>query len=79
MKTIMLAALLGAVAAPATAQEFKPAKPPAANSADAKARPDANKKGGDFDMAKMMAMFDKIFPAQPDPAHADPTHQDPSE
>ena len=69
MKTLILAALLGAIAAPAAAQEFKAAKPPAAKQDDRGQKPDSAKKN-DFDMAQMLAMFDKIFPAQPDPAPA---------
>lgn len=57
MKLIALAACL-TVATPALAAPS--AKPPAAE----------KKKGDDFDMAKMMAMFDNIFPAGPEPAPA---------
>ena len=67
MRMVVFAALLAA-AAPAGAQEFKPAKPAAAGKAQPKAKAEPDKKKDDFDMAKAMAVFDKIFPAQPDPA-----------
>ena len=57
MRLIAFAACL-AVATPALAAPE--AKPPAT----------AKKKGDDFDMAKMMAMFENIFPAGPDPVPA---------
>lgn len=69
MKTILLAALLGAVTAPAAAQEYKAAKPPAVKQSNQQDKA-ANAKKDDFDMAQVMAMFDKIFPAQPDPPPA---------
>jgi hypothetical protein len=62
--TIFAAALLfagtPAIAAPA-------AKEPAAAAAPAKDKEASARKKPDFDMAQVMAMFDKIFPAQPDP------------
>lgn len=58
MRLIASAACL-ALATPAPAAPD--AKPP---SAEKKA---GEKKGDDFDMAKMMAMFDNIFPAGPEP------------
>lgn len=57
------AALLLAAAAPGAAQTA--AKPPAE-----KAEGKAENKADDFDIAQVMAMFDKLFPAQPDPAPA---------
>lgn len=57
MRLIAFAACL-AVGTPALAAPL--AKPPAP----------AKKKSDDFDMAKMMAMFDNIFPAGPEPAPA---------
>ena len=62
IRTTALAACLLA-ATPAFAQ--------ASDKAATKEAPEAaKKKADDFDMAKMMAMFDKIFPAQPDPEPA---------
>lgn len=65
MKRKFLAALLLAgIAAPLPAQlKDKPAV------TGDKSAP-AEQKQNDFDLAKMMAVFDKIFPAQPDPAPA---------
>ena len=61
MKTTVSALLLLAAAAPVSA-----AKPQAAPAPE---RPQsAAYKPNDFDVAKLMAMFDKIFPAQPEPA-----------
>ena len=65
MKALMVALMLGAVATPAIAQ--KTTTPRAEAAKDAKP---AKKKAEDFDIGQMMAMFDKIFPAQPDPAPA---------
>ena len=60
---IWIAALLLGAASPVTAQQT--AKPDA-EKADSK----PYKKKDDFDMAQVMAMLDKLFPAQPDPAPA---------
>ena len=57
IRTLTLAACLLA-AAPAVAQDAE---------APAKEEKAGKKKADDFDMAKMVAMFDKIFPKQPDP------------
>jgi hypothetical protein len=64
MKKFLAALLLAGVAAPVAAQPK--AKPPATT---AKSTP-ASEKKDDFDLAQMMAVFDKIFPAQPDPVPA---------
>ena len=56
-RSLTLAACL-LVATPAIAED-KPA--------DKKAEAAGTKKADDFDISKMIAMFDKIFPAQPDP------------
>lgn len=58
----LLAALLLTAALPAAAQT---AAKPLADKAEATAA-----KRDDFDIAQVMAMFDKLFPAQPDPAPA---------
>ena len=58
----LLAALLLTAALPAAAQT---AAKPLADKAEATAA-----KKDDFDIAQVMAMFDKLFPAQPDPAPA---------
>ena len=63
MKWMVMAALLAAAAAPAAAQDWKPTQPKAASSS----QKSANKSGSDMDMAQMMKVFDKIFPAQPAP------------
>ena len=60
---LLLATLLLTAAVPVAAHSAE--KP----TADEKAEPSAAKKD-DFDMAQVMAMFDKLFPAQPDPAPA---------
>lgn len=71
MKAVMLAALLAGVPTPAAAQQ--PAEPkqnaPRSAEPEKKASNEAkNKKSDELDMAQMMAMFDKMFPPQPDPA-----------
>ena len=66
MRKLALAACL-AVAAPTIAQAET--KPPAATS-DGDAKSVAKEKLDDFDIAKIMGMFDKIFPPTPDPAPA---------
>ncbi len=59
MRIVLAALLLAGVAAPAAAEEaVKPATEAAKSKADA------------FDLAKVMAMFEKIFPAGPEPAPA---------
>ena len=58
---ILIAALLLGAASPVAAQQA--AKPDAE-----KADSNPDKKKDDFDMAQVMAMFDKLFPAQPEPA-----------
>lgn len=71
MRLIALPAALFIAASPAVASPV--AQKPAANaSAKSKSVPAALKpapaaKKPDFDMAQMLAIFDKIFPAQPDP------------
>ena len=64
MKLIALGACL-LVATPAAAAPA--AKPPAT---EPKGKSEASKKADDFDMAKMMAMFENFFPAGPDPLPA---------
>ena len=64
-KIVMLAATLTAVIAPVQASAAPSTEKQAAEEKQAAT---AKKKGDDFDLAKMMAMFDKVFPAQPDPA-----------
>jgi hypothetical protein len=64
MRLIALSAALLLAAAPAIASPI-PEKPAANASAKSKSAPTAKKP--DFDMSQMMAVFDKIFPAQPDP------------
>ncbi len=71
MRLIALPAALLLAASPAVASPM-PEKPAATASAKSKSTPAARKpapaaKKPDFDMAQMMAVFDKIFPAQPDP------------
>lgn len=71
MRLIALSAALLVAASPAIASPI-PEKPAATAAAKAKGNPAAKKpapaaKKPDFDMAQMMAVFDKIFPAQPDP------------
>ena len=63
-RMIALAACL-AVATPAVSAPSK--KPPAAQPDK---KEEAAKKADDFDMAKVMAMFENIFPAGPEPAPA---------
>ena len=58
---ILIAALLLGVASPVAAQQ---AAKPDAEKVDSK----SDKKKDNFDMAQVMAMFDKLFPAQPEPA-----------
>ena len=59
MRIVLAALLLAGAAAPALAEEaVKPATEEAKNKASA------------FDLAKVMAMFEKIFPAGPEPAPA---------
>lgn len=67
MKAILLAVLMAGTPTPAAARQPSAAPPavvtkPAPGAADKKAEEKA--------MAEMMAMFDKIFPAQPDPLPA---------
>jgi len=64
MRLIALSATLLLAASPAIASPI-PEKPAATVSAKSKPTPAAKKP--DFDMSQMMAVFDKIFPAQPDP------------
>ena len=61
MKSIFLATVLLA-GTPALAAAQPPAQKETA--------PKAAEKGDDFNIAEMMAMFDKMFPPQPDPAPA---------
>ena len=61
MKFVLLAACALAVATPAYAAADAPAAKETAEKAPAKK---------DFDPAQMMAVFDKLFPAQPEPAQA---------
>ena len=63
MKMITAALLLAA--APVGAQAADPA--PTEETGGKAAAPE--KKADDFDLAQLMAMFDKLFPALPDPAH----------
>lgn len=63
MRLLAFAACL-AVATPAIAAPAE--KPPAAEPKQVEPK----KKASDFDMARMMAMFDNIFPAGPEPAPA---------
>jgi hypothetical protein len=66
MRTLLIAALLaGSTATAAKAAEPTAAAQPAKAAAK---KPGAPKKDDDFDMAQVMAMFDKMFPPQPDPA-----------
>lgn len=69
MRTMVIgAALLALAAAPVTAQTTIPSEPVAeAGPAGSK---DSLAKKPDFDISQMMAVFDKIFPAQPEPAPA---------
>ncbi len=62
MRSIMIGAVLLALASPALA------KPSAAKAPPKKEAPAA--KAPDFDIGQMMAVMDKLFPAQPDPAPA---------
>ena len=64
MRLIVAPAALLLAASPAIASPI-PEKPAATPSARSKPAPTAKKP--DFDMSQMMAVFDKIFPAQPDP------------
>lgn len=59
---LLCAALLLAASTPVAAQTAK-------SGAEA-SQSEAAKKKDDFDIAQVMAMFDKLFPAQPDPAPA---------
>ena len=62
MRSIVIGAALLALGSPALA------KAPAAKAAPKKEAPAA--KAPDFDIGQMMAVMDKLFPAQPDPAPA---------
>lgn len=68
MRSIWIgAALIALASAPVNAKPAPAkAKPPTA----AKAHPVEVKKAPDLDVGQMMAIFDKIFPAQPDPPAA---------
>jgi hypothetical protein len=59
---MLFAALLLAASAPVAAQTAKPEAEASESASD--------EKKDDFDIAQVMAMFDKLFPAQPDPAPA---------
>jgi hypothetical protein len=65
MKLLVFAACLAA-ATPAFAQAK--AEPPPTTESGEKSKSAAKNKADDFDMAKLMGMFEKIFPAMPDPA-----------
>jgi hypothetical protein len=67
MRPILFCAALLLAATPACAA---PAKKGHAATAPAKAKDTATKKAPDFDIGQVMAVFDKIFPAQPEPAPA---------
>ena len=69
MKTYLLAALLAGAAVPAVAQAADAAKPGGSGKSAGAAKDAPDKaKAKDFDPAQLMAMFDKIFPAQPEPS-----------
>jgi len=68
MRVIFFGAALLALAAPAAAQTTIPTEPPA-GAGPAQDKAPALKKP-DFDLSQMMAVFDKIFPAQPEPPAA---------
>ena len=63
MRWILIAALLAGAAAPGWAQDWKPAQP----KAKSESHKVAKTSGDAMDMAQMMKVFDKIFPAQPAP------------
>lgn len=75
MRSILTGAALLALAAPAMAESAPTAAAPAA-APPAAAAPATDKdastkrKADNFDIGQMMAVFDKIFPAQPDPLPA---------
>ena len=73
MKAIVLAALVALTPTLAAAQPATPksSAPEAAKPGDKPGKPAAGKaKADDFDIGQMMALFDKMFPPQPDPAPA---------
>lgn len=69
MRSIVMGAALLALAIPAPSTAA-PAKAKTKSPAAAKVEVVESKKAPDLDVAQMMAVFDKIFPAQPDPPPA---------
>ena len=73
MKYSTICLLLACAAAPAAAQDAeadRPVPPPIITTEvpESDKTKDVDKDGEDFDLATMMEVFDKMFPAQPDPA-----------
>lgn len=70
MRSMFFGAVLLSLATPAIAQKQTAAVAVATAAAPTKDKDSARKKTDEFDVAQMMAVFDKIFPAQPDPLPA---------